>query len=124
MIATLLASVTLVFAHCPAEMGQVGGCYDPATDVVTIIPGFNHQTTRTIKAHELGHAYDDQHLDDSERGVIIGLMKWHQWRPERFAQEFAACYVPNKTRDIARGWFIWTPERPASWLCSRLPDFL
>jgi hypothetical protein len=42
---------------------QVGGYYDPETRALYLVGSFGPTIDRTILAHEIGHALDDQHFD-------------------------------------------------------------
>jgi hypothetical protein len=50
--------------------------------------------------HELGHAYDRQHLNDGERRAIgRALELGDTWNPEQFADWYDGCTRPTAARD-------------------------
>lgn len=64
--------------------GHTRGGFDPATRTIRLSPGMSERTTRSVLAHELGHA----HL-----GHIPSSMPAIRAHQERRADEWAACHL-------------------------------
>lgn len=52
---------------------------------------YDPSSGRFTLAHEKGHAYDAESLDDGERQRIEDVIGWPIWRPEAFADLYAGC---------------------------------
>lgn len=107
-------------APCPGLDGEVA-CFSRATFTVYLTQFYTPHTD----AHEFGHAFDQQRLDDGERSryrSLAGLPQqgpWfdpnpndddatvHAYPGERFADDYADCRLgyPKRDRRICR--FLW-----------------
>lgn len=114
----LPAHVNVVPTRCPIQRAWIVAC----TDLVTATIYMPHPTKLTL-AHELGHVWDSQNLDDADRANYSRMVSqpdaaWFSADPdtnldplapvdpgERFADSYALCSVsPKERRRLWRQW--------------------
>lgn len=126
-IAALLASLA-VFAPMPAGIhvvkqpcpyGGEGSC--AYSNTVYLDPGMTHNgrlATMAILAHEIGHIWDAQHMDDTARARYASMLGYagepwlldsnddldHPAAGEQFADNYALCALgPARRRRFRQG---------------------
>lgn len=99
LYAPLPAGVTVHLERCPTT-GTSGCAYVQTGDIyVTPHPDSDRRVFRFLLAHELGHVWDAQHMDDSHRDSFaaqVGMLGQPWLDPDALAQpgeSFADAYA-------------------------------
>lgn len=106
----LVVGLSVMSAPCPAYMPERQvSCYDPAARTIYLKPA--SFAPRFSLAHEYGHAWDYDRLNDETRArfqVLLGFSPLERWRnpggyspSEAFANAYADCAL-GKPRRIRR----------------------
>ena len=119
----IAAGITVMHQPCPAYLPVQVSCYVPETRTVYVRP--KAFAPRFTLAHEYGHAWDYERLNDTSRGhfrQLLGFAPETPWRTpgfyspsEAFANAYADCALGTK-RQI-RGVCALLPASPyVAWL--------
>jgi hypothetical protein len=120
--------VTVVHASCPdAPLDDPADCADTTSAIVYLMSGAG----AFARQHELGHLYDAQFLDDTERAAITPLLgaggPWDQGTgddcgprgcpSEKFADAYATCRLglwPLPRHGVSTGWEMHYDYAPST----------
>lgn len=105
----LVAGIALLHQPCPAYQPLMVSCYDPPSRTIYLSP--DSLMPRFTLAHEYGHAWDFERLNDASRARFQRLLGFPASTPwwgggigvdtvspgERFADAYSACVLGRRT---------------------------